>query len=250
MSHITTDTRRAAIPASRARRQASPAATVAMPVPAPSRWASRAALAAVIAPAVFVTVMMVLGLVTPGYNWVARYASELSIGHLGWIMIANFIVFGAAELALAAALARTITGRPSGRAATAAVGVLAAAFVVLGVFVTDPAKLVTGAHTVHGTIHEMMAVVVFFIATPTAGLAMARRYRHRRGFARYCVLTAIATPVLLVITFLSGGLLGLTERITIAVIMAWLTTAAARLYLDTRRPAGPPAPQQPSDTTA
>jgi hypothetical membrane protein len=196
-----------------------------------------------IAPAGYFTVMTVLGLVTPHYSSLARYASELSIGRLGWIMIANFIVFGVAELALAVALAHTITDQASGRIGTAAVGVLGAAFVVLGIFVTDPAKLVVGAHTVHGTIHEAMAVVVFFIATPTAGLAMARRYRHHRRFARYCVLTAIATPVLLVVTFLSGGLLGLTERITIAVIMAWLTILAARLHTDSRSLGGPRATQ-------
>ena len=37
---------------------------------------------------------MVLGFITPGYDWVARYGSELSLGLLGWIMIANFIVLG------------------------------------------------------------------------------------------------------------------------------------------------------------
>lgn len=35
--------------------------------------------------------MMVLGVVTPGYNWPARYAGELSLGTLGWIMIADSV---------------------------------------------------------------------------------------------------------------------------------------------------------------
>jgi hypothetical protein len=70
---------------------------------------------------------------------------------------------------------------------------------------------------------------IFFIATPIAGLALARRCRGQRRFARYCALTAVATPVLLIATFASGGLLGLTERIVIAVVLAWLTTLALRL---------------------
>jgi hypothetical membrane protein len=183
-------------------------------------------LAAAAAPACFFTVMMVLGLVTPGYNWVARIGSELSLGSLGWIMIANFIALGAVELALAAALGRTIGDRASGRVATAAIGLLGAAFVVAGVCVTDPHKLVSGAHTWHGVVHSLMAVVIFFIATPVAGFAMARRLRHQRRFARFSALTAVATPALLIATFVTGSLLGLAERVVIAVALAWLTSLA------------------------
>jgi hypothetical membrane protein len=75
-----------------------------------------------------------------------------------------------------------------------------------------------------------MAVVIFFIATPIAGLAAARRLRHRRRFARYSALTAVLTPALLVVTFVSGSLLGLAERIVIAVVLAWLTTLAVQLH--------------------
>ena len=46
----------------------------------PTGWVRRVALAGIVAPAGFFTVMMVLGLVTPGYDWIARYGSELSLG--------------------------------------------------------------------------------------------------------------------------------------------------------------------------
>lgn len=194
------------------------------------RWASWVTLVAMAAPAAFFTVMMALGLVTPGYDWVARYGSELSLGPLGWIMIANFVALGVTELAMTAALGRAAGDRVSGWIATAAVGLLGAAFVTAGVCVTDPARLVSGAHTWHGIVHALTAVVIFFIATPIAGLAMARRLRHQRRFARYSALTAVATPALLVATFFSGSLLGLTERIVIAVVLAWLTTLAVQLH--------------------
>jgi hypothetical protein len=97
----------------RARPDASTTSTP--PAAQPQRWTSRVALAGMVAPAGFFAVMMVLGLVTPGYDWVSRYGSELSIGPLGWIMIANFIALGVVELTLAAALAaRSVTGRPGG----------------------------------------------------------------------------------------------------------------------------------------
>lgn len=200
---------------------------------APHRWTGRIALAGIVAPPTFFTIMMVLGLVTPGYDWVARYGSELSLGRLGWIMIANFVALGAVELALAAALGRTIGNRVSGWVATGAVGLIGAAFVVAGVCVTDPAKLVHGAHSWHGIVHAFMAVVIFFIATPIAALAMARRVRRQRRFAIYCGLTAVATPALLVATFASGNLLGLAERIVIAVVLTWLTILARELHRGT-----------------
>lgn len=197
-----------------------------------THWVTQAAMAA---PAGFFVVMMVLGLVTPGYDWLARYGSELSLGPLGWIMIANFIALGVVELALAAAVGRAIGDRASGWVATAAVGLIGAAFVVAGACVTDPARLVAGAHTWHGVVHALMAVVIFFIATPIAGLAMARRlhhhhHHHHRRFARYSALTAVGTPALLVATFFSGSLLGLTERIVIAVVLVWMTTLAFQLH--------------------
>lgn len=142
----------------------------------------------------FFTVMMVLGLVTPGYDWVSRIGSELSLGSLGWIMIANFIALGVVALALAAALGGMIGDRPSGWVAAAAVGLLGAAFVVAGVCVTDPSRLVSGAHTWHGVVHALMATVIFFVATPIAALAIARRLRRQHRFARYSVLTAVGTP--------------------------------------------------------
>ena len=117
----------------------------------------------------------------------------------------------------------------TGWVVTVAVGLLGAAFVTAGVCVTDPARLVTSAHTWHGVVHALMAVVMFFIATPIAALAAARRFRRQRGFAAYCVLVAIGTPALLVATFVSGDLLGLAERILIAFALAWPTVLALRL---------------------
>lgn len=204
--------------------------TIAAPAARTRRLARGVTFAATVAPAGFFTIMMLLGLVTPGYDWVARYGSELSLGSLGWIMVVNFIALGIVEIGLAVALARTLGNRVSGGLAAAAIGVLGTAFVVAGVCVTDPAKLVGGAHSWHGIVHALMAVVIFFLATPVAGLALAWRVRRYRRFACYCLLTAIATPALLVASFVSGNLVGLAERIVIAVLLAWLTAVARQLH--------------------
>ena len=182
---------------------------------------------AVVAPAVFFTIMLVLGAVTPGYDAIRRMGSELSLGRLGWIMIANFIGLGLTEVAWSVELFRAVGPGFSGRLGAAMVALVGAAFLDAGVFVTDPmgAKVTT-----HGVLHVLAAVVLFFLAFPIGGLALAWRCRRQRGFAAYSALTAIATPLLLVATFTSGDVQGLMERVLIGVDLAWLTVLAWRTH--------------------
>jgi hypothetical protein len=193
------------------------------------RWVQRIGQVATAAPTGFFAVMTLLGLVTPGYDALSRFGSELSLGPLGPVMIANFVALGLTVLALAVALGRAVGDRISGWVVTGGIAITGAAFVVAGVCVTDPARLVSGSDTLHGMIHAFMAVVIFFLATPTAALAMAVRCREQRAFRRYCLLVAVGTPALLVGTFVSGGLIGLTERIVIAYVLVWLTVLAVRV---------------------
>ena len=194
-------------------------------------WPDTARRAAVIAgmtvPAAFYAIIIVLGQVTPGYDPVSRFASELSLGRYGAVMIAGFIATGLAELALGLSLRPVLGPRRPGRIAAAMIAVAGLGFLVAGIFVTDPGGQV---HTIHGALHFAAAIVLFFAAVPAAALAMARRYRHQRGFAAYSALTGAATPVLFIATVASGHLLGVMERIVIGVVLAWLTAVAIRLH--------------------
>ena len=181
---------------------------------------------AIAAPPIFFTVMTVLGFVTPGYNTLARMGSELSLAPLGWVMIANFIALGLTEVAFGVSLFRVIGASWSGRLGAAMVTLVGIAFVDAGVFITDPAG---GPVTTHGVLHVLAAVTIFFIATPIGAAAIAWRFRSIPRYAIYSALTAIASPLLLVATFLSGDLMGLVERVVIAVALAWLTALALRV---------------------
>jgi hypothetical membrane protein len=208
-----------------------PAATGRLPVQARAgvpaqRRLSRPALAAgLTGPVVFYVVLLILGQVTPGYDAISRFGSELSIGRLGWIMTANFIFLGLCEIAFAAGLRRVIGPARSGRLAAAMVGVAGAAFLVLGIFVTD---LQGKVMTTHGTLHSGAALVLFFVAFPIAGLAIGKRFNRERGFALFSRVTAIATPLLFIATLLSGDLLGLTQRILLGLDLIWLTVLAVQ----------------------
>lgn len=179
-----------------------------------------------ITPPLFYAVVLVLGQVTPNYNPVSRFASELSLGSLGWIMIANFIMLGAAVVVLSAGLWRATGSQLSGRAGAVLVGIAGLAFLDAGVFVTDRQNTPV---TTHGVLHVLAALVLFFFAFPAASGALARRYRNLRRFCRYSLATAVLTPVLFIVTFLSGGFLGLSERILIGMDLAWLTVVGILL---------------------
>jgi Protein of unknown function (DUF998) len=201
------------------------------PPPPPPRAANRlaraTALAAVVAPATFYTVMIVLGQVTSGYDALNRFGSELSFGPLGWIMIANFIVLGLAEVAFAVGLQRVVGTRRSGRLGTIMVGAAGAALLVAGVFVTDPAGTLV---SVHGALHLGAALVLFLVTLPTAGLAFAYRFRDHRGFALCSALVGVGTPVLFIATFTSGQPVGLMERSLIGLDFLWLAILALLVF--------------------
>ena len=221
-----------------------PAATGRLPVQARAgvpaqRRLSRPALAAgLTGPVVFYVVLLILGQVTPGYDAISRFGSELSIGRLGWIMTANFLFLGLCEIAFAAGLHAVIGPARSGRLAARMVGVAGAAFVVLGIFVTDLQGTVM---TAHGALHSGAALVLF-LAFPAAGLAIGKRFRRERGFALFSRVTAIASPVLFIATFLSGDVLGLMQRILLGLVFIWLTMLAALACRWSRRAGQVPAP--------
>jgi Protein of unknown function (DUF998) len=193
----------------------------------PGSKARLAALAGVVAPLAFYTVMIVLGQVTPGYNAMTRFGSELSFGSLGWIMIANFLVLGLVEIAFAARLHRAIGSHRSGRLGAVMVGVVGAALLVAGIFVTDPAGTLV---SFHGALHFGAALVLFCVALPTAGLALAYRFRDRRGFALSSAVVGAGTPLLFIATFVSGEPVGLMERILIGLDFLWLAILSLLVF--------------------
>ncbi len=54
--------------------------------------ARRLAWAGIVFPPLFVVVFLILGFVKPNYNPVRQFVSEGSIGQLGWVQVANFLV--------------------------------------------------------------------------------------------------------------------------------------------------------------
>jgi hypothetical protein len=124
----------------------------------------------------------------PGLGSAIRTAaSNLSLGHYGPVMITGFLAYGVAQMLFAVGLWRACRMSRPGRIGAGAVGAAGAAFVIAGVFVTDPRD--GTVVTLHGALHVGAALVIFFAAWPVAMLAFARLFIAERGVA---VMSAVA----------------------------------------------------------
>ncbi|HEV2282283.1 MAG TPA: DUF998 domain-containing protein [bacterium] len=193
------------------------------------------ALAGVVAPILFWSVLTILGQTQVGYSAFRSEISLLALGANGWVQTANFIVFSILIVAFQRGLQRTVApGKIWG-----AINVLAAAvglaLVSIAVFPTDP----IGTWTLRGAVH-LGAAAALAVLLPLSCLATAAqvgRDRAWRGYAAFSVLIGVLTGVLTAILLLvwsglwraSHPWLGLSERIAFGLPCVWMETIAIRL---------------------
>ncbi|MFF4309670.1 DUF998 domain-containing protein [Streptomyces sp. NPDC001507] len=178
----------------------------------------------------FLGVGVIEGLTRTGFDFTRNAISQLSLGSLGWIQVASFLVTGTLLLAGGVGLRRTIGRTVGGTWAPRLVGVFGASFLLAGVFTADPgagfpAGTPDGPATLsgHGTVH-MLSGTVGYLALCAAFLVLARHFaaQGRRGWAlAYRLLplgiiagfAASATTVLAFTAAAGLGLLALTAAI-------------------------------------
>jgi hypothetical protein len=108
--------------------------------PATTRAGTKARLTALAAAGPLWAAVSVAQAVTrDGFDITRHPLSALSIGSLGWLQIANFVVAGALTVAGATGLRRGLSGQPGGTWAARLVRTAGAGLIVAGVLVMDPA---------------------------------------------------------------------------------------------------------------
>jgi Protein of unknown function (DUF998) len=165
-----------------------------------------ALLAGLVAGPIFVAVAAAQMLAREGFDLGRHPMSMLSVGDLGWVQIANFIVGGVLAVAFAVGLRRALRGR--GRATTwgpLLIGVYGVGLIAGGVFVPDPAlgfppgapEGIPAQLSWHAVLHAI-APPLAFLALVIACLVFARRFAGEgaRGWAAYSVATAVVAFVL------------------------------------------------------
>ena len=200
------------------------------------------ALAGVIGPLLFTTLVVVQGLLAPDYSHVRLPVSALAAWPTGWIQNVNFYVTGALTIAFAFALHRGVRRTPRGAAGFVLLAIGGAGVVLAGVF---PWRMVNGIPT--ETPAHVVGAVMAFAATGVGFVAFSRRMAadpRWRGLAAYTLWTGIAVLLL----FIAVGFFaidegtplhpwaGLLQRVLCGVWFACLAVLAMRLRRVLRLP--------------
>jgi Protein of unknown function (DUF998) len=217
-------------------RTATPPAGAASPSPATVTATRRLLACGVVAGPLFLVVALAQAFTREGFDLRRHPISLLSLGELGWIQIANFVISGLLYLAFAAGLARVLRPGPGGTWGPRLVGALGVGLVMGGMFLTDAgAGFPPGAPagppervSWHGMVHNL-APILAFNAMIVGCLVLARRFAalRQRGWAAAGAGTAVAV---LVLTWWPD-LDGISVRLVVAMafLYGFLSALGARL---------------------
>ena len=119
-------------------------------------------LCGLVAGPLFTVAWIVEGATRVNYDPLRYPISSLSLGNVGWMQIATFIITGLLALAFAIGLRRAL--RPSGSVwGPALVGLAGIGLIGAGIFVTDPLNgyppgtpLIPTGRTAHGILHHRL----------------------------------------------------------------------------------------------
>ena len=181
-----------------------PAAPYATPAGDSHQATARLLTAGIAAGPLFLTVWAAQAFTRTGFDPSRHPLSLLSLGNLGWIQIANFVVTGALYLAYAAGLRRVLRTGRGAIWAPRLVAAIGTGLIMAGIFLTDAgAGYPTGAPagkpdmSWHGALHELGFTIVLLSWT-IGCLVFRRRFTALRqpGWARACLACVIAAIVI------------------------------------------------------
>jgi len=190
----------------------------------------------------FIVVAVAQALTRGGFDPSKHPLSLLSLGNLGWIQIANFVLTGLLFVAASVGMRRALRSR--GRASTwgpRLIGAFGVALIAGGVFVADaglgfPAGTPEGVpdeFSWHGIVHAV-APVVGFLGLTLACFVFARRSvaLKQKGWATFSVATGIAIQALGAIPNVNGNFIPLWAAMVLG--FGWASAQAARLRAEVR----------------
>lgn len=206
------------------------------PPGAPTTQTTRLLAGGIVAGPLFLAVGLIQAFTREGFDLSRHPLSLLSLGDLGWIQIANFVVTGVLYLACAVGMRRVLRPGRSGTWGPLLVGVLGVGLIVAGIFVADPSVgFPPGAPagepeqiSWHGILHGVGAVLAFN-GMVVGCLVFVRRFAALKqwGWVGACIATAASV---LVLTWWPD-MDGISVRLVIAsaILFGFVAALAARL---------------------
>ncbi len=172
---------------------------------APTRQSTWLLAGGIVAGPLFLAVWLIQAFTREGFDLGRHPLSLLSLGELGWIQIANFVVTGVLYVACAVGMWRVLRPGPGGTWGPLLVGGFGIGLILAGIFTTDPgAGFPPGAPagaperiSWHGVLHEV-GFVVAVVSWTAACFVLVRRFVALKqwGWIGGCVATPLAVLVL------------------------------------------------------
>jgi hypothetical protein len=175
-------------------------------------------------------------MIRPDFDIRVLPISFLSLGDLGWIQVANFIMTGALALLCARGLSLALRGEKAGTWGPILVALFGIGMIMAGVFRPDPIPGVSPgvdagtpvAMSISGGLH----MVGFFVAFPSliaACFVFTRRFvaLGQKSWAIYSVATGVAVPAINLACLMVPAWAGVFVAASGLVLFAWLAAIAA-----------------------
>lgn len=147
-----------------------------------------------ISPIIFTFVMLILGLVTPGYNHLNHTISRLAIEKYGWLQSLNFIQLSVGLYLTGNHLARHIKDETVDEIIQG-IFRFSSVFLVIAAFIpTDPIENVPLDYTLltpTGLVHISL-VIIFLLLSPIGIVRLSQILNKTPGTARYTRYTLVA----------------------------------------------------------
>jgi Protein of unknown function (DUF998) len=208
--------------------------------------ARRALTLAVVGIVIYAVLDIVAQLLPPHYSPISQAESDLAVGPYGYVMTANFVLRGLLTFAFLFGVLRATQLGKTARAGVVLLAIWGAGAFILAGFPADVGTVVT----VHGTIHNLTALVAF--AGAAFGTLLLSLHFSQENRLRGLAPTAETIAVLGVVMFFATGagllirrlshVFGLLERLFIGLVLLWMLVVAVQLLLSDRRGRGLPPP--------
>ena len=200
-----------------------------------SQSTSKLLMAGFVAGPFFIVLSLLQAFNREGFDWIRHPASLLSLGNLGFIQIANFVITGLLFIACAIGLKRIVTAGVGRKWLPRLFALVGIAFILGGVFVADPAfgfppgtpEGMPKTTSWHSIIHGF-APVIGSLAISAALIIFARRlWKHGRRTA------SIVTVVVVIVSFVLNSLPQITadwEKGEFNFLPLWIGVALVYCY--------------------